>query len=868
MATEDSNTIIYAPISGVIVPITEVPDPTFAQKMVGDGIAIDPIEEALCSPCDGKVAQVHPSNHALTIATAGGTEILMHIGIDTVTLKGQGFQATVSEGDEVKRGDKLILFDADFVAKNATSLLTMVVITSEGATVQPLSSGLAIAGQTPLLEVATTASESQKPTGGGIVFSLPIVILNPDGLHARPSAVLSSNAKRFTSSVKIIKGAQEANAKSVVGLMGLSIKQHDSIVVSADGPDSAEAIATLVPLIEAGLGENLHVVPGQRKDTKVAPVTLKKHLSSPISDDPNLLAGVAASPGLVTGTVYQLRDFSIELEKEGFGVENEEKSLNEAIAKAMEELNQIEKSLRLSADTSKAAIFAAHRELLEDPELRENALAGIKKGQSAAYAWRHSYIAQSEAISKLDNELLAARATDIRDIGERVLSHLAGFEKRDASIPENSILIATDLTPSDTANLQKGGVLGFCLTGGSSTSHASILARAAGIPAVVAAPDRILEIPNGATAILDGDNGLLKLHPTEAEVDEVRAKQRLAEELHRKQMIEAIQSATTTDGVRIKVVGNISGSPEAAEIPALGGEGVGLLRSEFLFLERADAPTEEEQTEAYVSIAKYLTPERDLIVRTLDVGGDKPLAYMPLPEEINPFLGIRGIRLNMMGTDIFSAQVRSILKAATFANLGIMFPMVATISEFQAARDIVLREKEALGVTAPVQLGIMVEVPSAAMMADLFAKEVDFFSVGTNDLTQYTLAIDRGHPKLAKMADALHPSVLRLIKRTTEAAHAEGKWVGVCGGIASDVLAVPALVGLGVDELSVSIKGIPAVKAAVRKFSMKRCREIAGEALGMGTAVEVRGLLTKINQELENETNRPAETVEEREVGS
>ncbi|MDR2366838.1 MAG: phosphoenolpyruvate--protein phosphotransferase [Deltaproteobacteria bacterium] len=852
MAINNAKTTIFAPISGVIVPITEVPDPTFAQKMVGDGIAIDPIEEVLCSPCDGKVAQVHPSNHALTIATPDGTEVLMHIGIDTVTLKGQGFKAIVAEGDEVKVHDRLILFDADFVAKNATSLQTMVVITSEGATVKALSSGMAVSGQTPLLDVTANGGGEARPTGGGSVFSLPIVILNPDGLHARPSAVLSSNAKKFTSNVKIIKGDQSANAKSVVGLMGLSIKQHDSIVVSAEGADSSQAVATLVPLIEAGLGENLHVIPGQRKDTKAAPAPKVPA----VSGDPNVLPGVPASPGVVTGTIYQLRDFSIELEKDGFGVVHEETDLNEAIAKAMEELNQIEKSLRLSADTSKAAIFSAHRELLEDPELRENALAGIQKGQSAAYAWRASYLAQSEALSKLDNELLAARATDVRDIGERVLSHLAGFEKRSASIPANAILVASDLTPSDTANLQKGGVLGFCLTGGSSTSHASILARAAGIPAVVAAPDAILAIANGDQAILDGDKGFLKIKPTAAEIAEVRAKQAEADKIHRRNLIEAVGSATTTDGVRIKVVGNISGAPEAAEIPGLGGEGVGLLRSEFLFLERADAPTEEEQTEAYTDIARHLTKERDLIVRTIDVGGDKPLAYMPLPEEINPFLGIRGIRLNLLGTDMFAAQIRSILKAAPYAKLGIMFPMVSTISEFEAAKDIVLREKEALGITDPVQLGIMVEVPSAALMSDLLAKEVDFFSIGTNDLTQYTLAIDRGHPRLAKMADALHPAVLRLIKLTTDSAHREGKWVGICGGIASDILAVPALIGLGLDELSVSIKGIPAVKAAVRKFSMERCKEIAGEVLAMRTAVEVRGYLTKISQEIGQETGQ------------
>jgi phosphocarrier protein FPr len=853
MAVEVAKTTIFAPISGVIVPITEVPDPTFAEKMVGDGIAIDPIEEALYSPCDGTVAQVHPSNHALTIATDDGTEILMHIGIDTVSLKGQGFKAVVAQGDAVKRQDKLILFDADFVAKNATSLLTMVIVTNSGANVKPLSSGLAVSGQTPLMDVELSDSEAPKSTsGGGVVLSLPIVILNPDGLHARPSAVLSSKAKQFSSTIKLIKDDKTANAKSVVSIMGLSIKQHENIIISAEGVDASDAVATLVPLIQAGLGENLHVVQGQRKDTSFIPAPAPAGRPTD-SGDPNVMHGVPASPGLVTGPIFQLKDLSIELVKEGIGAAEERKDLLMAIAKATDELNQIEKTLRLSADTSKAAIFAAHKELLEDPELREAAFEGISRGESAAYAWRASYTAQSETLSKLDNELLAARATDIRDIGERVLSHLAGFEKRSSVIPNNAILIANDLTPSDTAGLNKNGVLGFCLTGGSATSHASILARAAGIPAVVAASDRILKLPNGTKVILDGDNGSLKINPSEEEMAQVRAKQEEAEKKHRNELAEAAKSATTTDGVSVKVVGNISGSTEAAEIPGLGGEGVGLLRSEFLFLERSDAPTEEEQTEAYTNIAKVLGPTRDLIVRTLDVGGDKPLAYMPMPEEINPFLGVRGIRLNMLGTEIFAAQVRSILKVAPLIKLGIMFPMVSSISEFQAAKDIVLKEKEALGLSTPVQLGIMVEVPSAAMMADLFAKEVDFFSIGTNDLTQYTLAMDRGHPKLAKMADALHPAVLRLIKNTTEAAHNEGKWVGVCGGIASDVVAVPVLIGLGVDELSVSINGIPAVKAAIRKYDMGRCKAIASQAIAKKTSEEVREYLTTIQQQMENE---------------
>jgi phosphocarrier protein FPr len=374
------------------------------------------------------------------------------------------------------------------------------------------------------------------------------------------------------------------------------------------------------------------------------------------------------------------------------------------------------------------------------------------------------------------------------------------------------------------------------------------LARAANIPAIAAIEERALTIPNGTYAVLDGDKGELRLNPTDEEVDGIRRLQLDAAQQRKKELAEAMSEAVTQDGRRVKVVGNIGGLAEALEIPELGGEGVGLLRSEFLFLQRADAPDQQEQAAVYASIAKALGPERDLVVRTLDVGGDKPLAYLPLPQEMNPFLGVRGIRLNLLGDELFRAQVRAVLSAAAYTRLHIMFPMVTTIDELKEAKEIVLAEKQAMGVNQPVQIGIMVEVPAAAMLADVLAKEADFFSIGTNDLTQYTMAIDRGHPKLAKMADALHPAVLRLIDRTVKGAHDCGKWVGVCGGIAGDVLAGPVLIGLGVDELSVSGGSIPAVKAMVRRQSLDKCRLIAQQALKLSTSQDVRAYLTNLGE--------------------
>jgi phosphocarrier protein FPr len=857
MEAAPKKSIIFAPVSGVIVPLAEVPDPTFAQKMVGDGIAIDPTNETLYSPCDGKIAQLHPSCHALTVASPDGIEILMHIGLDTVTLKGLGFKALVSKGDSVKRGEPLIVFDADYIAKNAASLLTMIVITNAGkSAVKLLASGMAEAGTTPMLDVSSQIDKNEPAPGGGIVKSMPIAVPNPNGLHARPAAVLVANAKRFSCSIKIGKDGREVNAKSVVGIMGLSIQPHEKVIITAEGTDAASAVETLTQLIQSGLGENLYAVPGERKvaspvSAPGGPMTPKTAAKG--EDDPNIITGVPASPGLVTGALFQIRESSIEVNKSGQGVEAEKKALNSAVSAAMNELDEIIKSLRLSADTGKAAIFTAHKELLQDPELLDSTLLGIDQGQSAAYAWRETYTARADSLGRLNNELLAARAADIRDIGERVLLRITGAEKKDSGVPKNAILVARDLSPSDTAKLYKSGVAGLCITGGSATSHASILARAAGIPAVVGAQERVLGLPDGTPAILDGEKGFLETNPSDEKINLVREKQNELEASRREELSAARLPAITGDGVRVKVVGNISGASEANEIPDLGGEGVGLLRSEFLFLQRTEAPSEEEQKDAYAAIAKALGPERSLIVRTLDVGGDKPLAYMPLPEEINPFLGIRGIRLNMLETDIFTSQIRSILKIAPIAKLGIMFPMVASADEFKRARDIVLREKDALGIKEDVKIGIMVEVPSAAVMADLLAQEVDFFSIGTNDLTQYTLAMDRTHPRLAKIADALHPAVLRLIRFTTASAHKSGKWAGVCGGIASDTAAVPILLGLGVDELSVSVKAIPSIKAAVRRLDMERCKAMAEEALEMKTAGEVRAFLAARVKHAEND---------------
>jgi phosphocarrier protein FPr/phosphocarrier protein len=381
-------------------------------------------------------------------------------------------------------------------------------------------------------------------------------------------------------------------------------------------------------------------------------------------------------------------------------------------------------------------------------------------------------------------------------------------------------------------------VLGFCTTTGGATSHVAILARSLGIPAICGIDARALQLADGTPVVLDGSHGSLRRNPSADELEQAR--ERIGREAARRETdkLAASKLAMTADGHRIEVVANIRNAQEARDAVAAGAEGVGLLRSEFLFDARDTAPSEDEQAAEYCAVAQALGRERPLVIRTLDVGGDKPLSYLPLPKEDNPFLGLRGVRVSLERPDIFRTQLRAILRAAPLCNLHVMFPMIATVEEVRAARHIL--QDEAGDRAASVKVGVMIEVPAAALIAEPLAREVDFFSIGTNDLTQYTLAMDRGHPQLAKQADALHPAVLRLIGMTVEGAHQHGKWVGICGGIASDAMAVPVLAGLGIDELSVSIPAVGSVKAQLARITMSEARQLAVEVLRLGTAAEVR----------------------------
>ena len=840
----DNELILLAPVSGVLYPLERVPDPVFSQKLAGDGISIDPTDNILRAPCPGEIVQQHAAGHAVTLKAAGDVEVLMHVGIDTVTLKGQGFTSRVKVGDKVETGAPLIEFDLDYVATNAKSLLTEVIISNgERVSGTVYGSGAATVGETPVLTLTLSgAAAATKEEAGPTVTSEAIILPNPNGLHARPAAVLSSTAKMFKSDIRLQLGDRSANARSVTSLMALETARGDKVVLVAKGPDAREAVNRLTPMIAEGLGDEGCVPVSAPATMTEAPIGAP----APRKDaDPNLITGVAASSGLAVGDVYQVRHVEIQVKEEGGTPDQERRLLDGAIDRAAGQLEALRAQLHGHKEQAKAAIFAAHSELLEDPDLIEIATSAIAKGKSAAFAWKNAVKSHAERLAGLRNQLLAQRANDLRDVGERVLEVLTGVKREAPSYPANAVLIAEDLTPSDTAAMERGKVMGFATVRGGATSHVAILARSLGIPALAGIEARALELPNGTPVILDGSKGTLRLNPSPEEMKQLREAQIRHEQQRKEDLAHALEPATTTDGRNIEVAGNIGGLKDAGEVAQLGGDGVGLLRSEFLFMERSAPPSEDEQFEEYKAIALALGADRPLIIRTLDVGGDKPLAYLPIPKEDNPFLGERGIRVGLDRPEILRTQLRALLRASQFGKLRIMFPMIATMAELLDAKAILAEEASSLGIP-PMPCGIMAEIPAVAIMAEVFAEEADFFSIGTNDLTQYTLAMDRGHPKLAPKVDALNPGVLRLIALTVEGARKHKRFTGVCGGIAGDAQAVPILVGLGVEELSVSLPSIPTIKAQVRRLSHAECRDLAQRALNCRTGDEVRALLPEV----------------------
>ncbi|MCA8273017.1 phosphoenolpyruvate--protein phosphotransferase [Burkholderia sp. AU30280] len=837
MSTQPNHVTVLAPLSGTIVPIENVPDPAFAQKMVGDGLSIDPETDIVLAPIDGRVIDLHASRHAVVIEGDGGIRIMVHVGIDTVMLDGEGFEALVRKGDDVRAGQPLLRVDFAHVAAHAASVLTeIVVVNGECVSQIDKRDGLVEAGKSVLLtlHLAARGNEGPAPEPDGEWLYAPFVELpNPAGLHARPAAVLAREARSFSAHIVLSCGTLGADAKSAVEVMALATRQGDPVRLSARGPDAAQALDRLVGVLRDGCGERLERV------AAAGPSGLATTRSAAAATDPadGAFAGVPASPGLAVGRIVQWRAAELEFDETGGTFDEERARLFAALRQAGEQIQALVAG-RGEAGACQAEIMEAHLALLDDPALIDAAEAALRAGSNAPGAWHQACRAVAGRLAAHASPLLRERASDIRDVGLRVTSLLTGVRRALPVLNAQSIVLADDLTPSDTVALDRDRVVGLCTVSGGPTSHVAILARSMGIPAICGIDTAALSLSDGVTAVLDGTAGTLRIDPDPALLADVTRRMDAAAAQRSANERDAHRIGSTRDGHRVEVVANVRDAADTRQALAAGAEGVGLLRSEFLFEDRAAAPGEDEQAAAYEAVAAELGRHRKCVVRTLDVGGDKPLRYLPLPKETNPFLGLRGIRVSLAYPDLFRSQLRAMLRAAPHGDLHVMFPMVSDLDEVLAAKRILREEQQTC--PHPVKIGVMVEVPAAVAIVEALAQEVDFFSIGTNDLAQYTLAIDRGHAKLSAQVDTLHPAVLKMIDLTVSGAHAHGKWVGVCGAMASDPAATALLVGLGVDELSVSVPAIAAIKAELATLDFDACRTLARHALTLGSAAQVR----------------------------
>jgi phosphocarrier protein FPr len=679
-----------------------------------------------------------------------------------------------------------------------------------------------------------------------------ILVRNAIGLHARPAARFVETVRGFDADVRVAKagGGDPVRATSLTNVVALGARFGDTLLVSASGPGAREVITALQELADEGFGDGVSSSPPpaatQALSGGAATYTDGNHgtgaTGQPAAETPApgaVLTGVAASAGVAVGPAHLLRGaFVPPPERAAEDPEREQARLGGALTAARAAIERDHDAVAARAGEADAAIFNAHLVLLEDEALLEPAYRAIEDGATAERAFYDATVEVAGRYRALEEPLLQERAADVVDVGRRVVGALTG-ETEAGSVAQEGIVIAGELTPADAAGLDPARVIGIATAHGTATAHAAILARALGLPAVVGIGDVVLGIEDGTTLLLDGEAGTLQVDPP-ADVQREATERRERLQTRRARAREqAHEIGATKDGTRIEVFANLGSAKEAADAVTLGAEGVGLLRTEFLFLDRAQLPSEEEQADTLRQIATALDG-RPLVVRTLDAGADKPLPALPMPPEANPFLGVRGLRLALERPDVLATQLRAILRVAAEHPVKVMLPMVATVDEVAAARVVLVQARQDTGIDVPLEFGIMVEVPAAALTAARLAEEVDFFSLGTNDLTQYTMAAERGNERLATLLTGPHPAVLRLVQETVAGARAHERWVGVCGELAGDPPTALLFAGLGVTELSMAPALVPEVKEALRGVSMADAEAAASRALEAESAAAAR----------------------------
>ena len=796
----------------------------------------------------------------LAIEAAGGIEEEGVLGTDADRVRGAIERAMSPEGVLVLMDLGSALMSAEFAVEMLEGAPGPVKLSAASLVEGAVAAAAAAAGGASLEEVAAEArgalamKTSQIADSDDAAADAPadairaeataeLEVRNAIGLHARPAARFVETARSFDADVRVAKnGGPPVRAGSLTNLVALGARFGDTLRVTAAGPDAQAAVDALQELAAGGFGDGIATAPST-PDRPAPGLAAAPEPTAPPAPGA-VLTGVAASAGVAIGAAHRLGGVvAPPPDREARDAVAETRVLDEALATARSAIEHDRGVVAGRAGAADAAIFDAHLALLDDDALLEPAHTAIAAGATAERAF-HDAAQQVAALYRgLEEPLLQERATDVLDVGRRVVAAITGDG---AGTDEASgIVVADELTPADAAGLAPDRVMAIATARGSTTAHAAILARALGLPAVVGLGPSVLGITDGTTLLLDGEAGTVMVDPPDDMVSDARERRERAAQRRAAAREHASAPAVTRDGKPIEVFANLGTGSDAALAVELGAEGVGLLRTEFLFLGRDELPGEDEQAETLREIALALRG-RPLIVRTLDAGADKPLPALPMPREDNPFLGVRGIRLALARPEVLATQLRAILRVAAEHPVKTMLPMVSTLAEITAAREVLDAARRDTGIDTPMELGIMVEVPAAALAAARLARHVDFFSVGTNDLTQYTMAAERGDARLAPLLAGPQPAVLRLVQATVAGAAAHGRWVGVCGELAGDPAAAVLLAGLGVTELSMAAALVPEAKAALREVSLTDARAAAQAALETDDADAARGLALQL----------------------
>jgi len=835
---------LKAPVDGLVVSIQNVPDPVFASETLGPGIAIEPLGNTLCAPAAGKIIQCAGTRHAVTLELAKGVELLLHLGLDTVNLNGEGLTLLVREGDTVTAGTPLIRFDIDKVASKAASLVTPIVSIGEN----PLRFVARAHGRVAMGEPFAELAPAEKNTGAGTVpagtaaakVEKTVRLALENGLHARPASRLKAIGDKYDAQILLRHQDREAPASRITALLNLGLMHKDTITLVVSGAQAEAAAAEAKLLLETAEGIEAAAIQQPEKQQDI---------------NKGILHGAVASPGYAVGIFRHFTAALPDIPEPGRGA-NVEK---EQFLHAMRSLQtRLESAAQASHHGSQADILAAHHALLDDDELIVNTLTQIQAGKSAAFAWKATLDGRIATLARSANPLIRERTVDLRDLQLQLVNLLLGDKGQTPEINPalaGAIVAADDLTPSQMIALASVRPAGICLAAGGVTSHVAILCRSAGIPCLMGLGAHSVDsaLFDGRTVILDADTGTLEF---KADGKRLASAQKHIEEQNKKlekARKEAHKPVKTKDGTHILVGANIASGIEAENSFAQGADAVGLFRSEFLFLDRNDAPTAEEQQAQYQAAVDAMQG-KPVVIRTLDIGADKQLSWLKISDSPNPALGIRGVRLVSTSPELMETQLTALLQVKAKALKGgksalqIMLPMVSDPEDFTAVRNMMDRLAHKLKLDKDKdfvmpQLGCMIEVPSAALMTETLAKTADFFSIGTNDLTQYTLAMDREESKFGARLDVLHPAVLRLITICCKGAARHKRPVAVCGAAAGDEIAGLTLAALGVDELSMEPQRIAATKQRLCKTDLKALRKQVDKALSLDNGAQVRAAL-------------------------